>query len=260
MPKTRKLSDLYVVGKDVTISGRFDDGERGEITVRVQKLNPVAHETALRKANAARAGTLLMSRLPEDSEERSDFMNQLFDIAKNKDETIDFLAGEYAANKYPAIEAEIAAEDEWSNDDYLQGLKDSWEDELKAVYANGPKEEDEGEEYARSEKVMAELLRFQDQVYKEVESQRQSFRKDIATRSEESLINEAVNKLIESQADMNWLTEYRKCEVWLGVLDAKTKKHYFSTRAEVDELAPEVLGEIIRAYAELNVDTVEGKD
>ena len=89
MPKTRSLKDLYVVGKEVVLT----DGEGG-VTVWLQKLNPVDHDTALRKANARRGATLAMSRLPEDSEEREAYMNQLFDIAKDQEDTITIIVQE----------------------------------------------------------------------------------------------------------------------------------------------------------------------
>lgn len=253
MPRTRKLTDLYVVGKEVTV----DDGQ-GPVTVWVQKLNPFDHDLAMRKANAKRARVLAMARMPKESEERDEYMNQLFDIARNRTETINFLAAEEVSNNYKAIEAECSAEDEWSDEDYLQGLKDAWKDEYFAVYADGPDVDED--RYKEAQRISDELSRFDQQVSKEVENRMEMAKKDFEAYPEEKLIHEAVNKLIEAHAEMVWLSEFRRCELWLGVKDGKTKKPLFESRHEVDLVATEIISELVRAYAELNVDFVEGKD
>lgn len=255
MPKTRSLKDLYVVGKELEL----DDGQ-GSVTVWLQKLNPVDHETALRKANSRRARTLAMSRMPKDSEEREEYMNQLFDIAGDRDQTINFLAQERISERYSAIEAEIAAEDEWSKDDYIQGLKDAWDAELYEVYVTTSESERDDEKYLEAERVHSELARFTDQVAKIIDGELDSLRKDFEEFTEEKLIEKAVNKLIESQANMNWLIEMRKSEIWLGTRDNKNRERLFKERSEVDELPSEVIGALINGFNELNVDSTEGKD
>lgn len=255
--KTRTLKDLYVVGAWCEI----DDGN-GPVKVWLQKLNPVDHETALRNANARRARTLAMSRMPEDSDERAMYMNQLFDLASDRDQTIEFLAQERMTERYSAIEAEVAAEKEWSEDDYIQGLKDAWNQEMFETFALATTDElKESEEYIEAERVRSELERFNGQVLKVLEGEVEALKADYADWSEEKLIEAGINKIIESQANMNWLIEFRRSELWLGVLDGpKTKQRVFDKRSDVDELASEVVNELMQAYTELNVDSVEGKD
>jgi hypothetical protein len=249
MPKTLKLSDLYVVGKEATI-----EAPEGSVTVWIQKLSPVEHDTALRRANARRAKTLAISRLHEDGEARDSFTNELFDIAPDRDTVIDFLVGEEVAKIYAAREAELADEEKWSKDDYIQGLKDSWLEEMYDRYVTDPEDEE-------ALKVKSELDRFQGELNKIIEGESKTFRKDFEAMNDDKLTKMATDKLIEGHANMEWLTEYRKCEVWLGTKEnAKSKKSYFQNREEVDSLANEVLGQLIEAYQGLSVDVTEGKD
>lgn len=260
MPKTRTLKDLYVVGEEFTL----DDGAGG-VTVWLQKLNPVDHETALRKANAKRARIMSMSKLPSDSDERAEYMNQLFDMAADRDATINFLVQERIAERFAIIEAEVAAEDEWSKDDYLQGLKDSWDNEMyeRFVKASSP-EDQEDAAYIEAATVKSELERFNEQVTKIVTGEMDAMRKDYADVSYEKLIEDGINRIIASNANMGWLMEFRKCEIWLGVRHPKkvdgVYPRYFSHRSDVDDLSSEVLGELMAAYTNLNVDSTEGKD
>lgn len=253
MPKSLKLSDLYVLGKELEVTG-----PEGTVTVWLQKMNPVDHETALRRANARRANVLSISRFNDDSDEkkvelRASYMNELFDVAPDRDSIIEFLATDRVSKVYAAREAELAAEDEWAEDDYLQGLKDSWNDEMSERFVMDA----EDEEAAR---VMAELNRFNDELTKELVSEREVAVREFEGWSDEKLVKEATDKLIEAAADMEWLTEYRKCELWKGVRDPKTKKFYFNSREEVDQLSGVILSQLIQGYSNLNVDSVEGKD
>lgn len=258
MPKSKTLKDLYVVGKDVDIT----DDQGNTVSVYVKKLNPVDHETTVRKANARRARVLSMARVPKDSEERDVYMNQLFDIAPDRASMIEFLAGEHIGRCYASKEAELAADEQWSKDEYIQGLRDAWTGGLFQVYlAGAPEDEFEDDtEYKEAVRVKEELERFQEALSKELELERADFKSFLDDDNDEELIEAAINRIIESQADLEWLTEYKKCEVWLGVRDPKTKNRYFAERHMVDEIATPVLGQLIRAYAELNVDVVEGKD
>lgn len=254
MPKSLKLSDLYVLGKELEVTS-----PQGSVTVWLQKMNPIDHETALRRANARRANVLSIARFSEEEEDpvkkelRDSYMNELFDLAPNRGAIIDFLATDAVAKTYAAREAEMAAEDEWSEEDYLQGLKDLWNDEMAERFVLDPDD-------AEATRVHDEIQRFHDALNAAVMSEREVNHREFETWTDEKLVREATNRLIEAAADMQWLHEYRKCEIWKGVRDAKSKKPYFSSRAEVDELSTEILGQLIQGYTTLNVDSTEGKD
>lgn len=245
MPKTRRLTDLFVRGKEVTIG----DGE-GAITVWVQKLNPVDQEMALRRANAARA-RILAKKKDEDSFE---YQSTRMDIVgKDADELIEFLVADVIQSKSQSFEAELAAEDEWSKDHYLQGLRDSWNDGLKDAYHM----DNDDEEAAR---VFAELRRFSDEVTKLLQGEAEKLRGDYKDTSDEELENLVFDKMFAATADMAWVHEYRRCEIWLGVRELENhKKRYFESRDEVDHLEQEVLVPLVAAYHEVNVDVTEGK-
>lgn len=252
MPKTLKLSDLYVVGREYTI-----EAPEGSVTVWLQKMSPVDHETALRRANARRANVLSLTRQKERDEKAQQtydsYLNELYDVAHDRESLIEFLASEQIAKVYSAREAEVASREEWSEDDYIQGLRDSWNDEMHDRFVLDVNDED-------AKRVYEELERFQSVVNEEILSERESIKKDLSQLSDEKLTEKGVKRLVEASADMEWLNEFRRCELWKGVRDVKTKKPYFNSREEIDTLSVQVLGELIQAYAQLNVDTLEGKD
>lgn len=251
MPKVRKLSDLYVVGQEVTL----DDGD-GAIKVWVQKMSPIDHETALRRANARRAGVLSMNRMKDESntEDRNVLLNQLYDLAPDTDSVIDFLVADKVSRLVAAREDELASEEEWSKDDYIQGLRDSWNDDMYERFVTDPDDEE-------ALGVKNEIDRFNKTLEKILEGEKRSARKEFVGWTEEKLVNKALEKMVESEADMAWLGEYRKCELWLGVrVDEKTKLRYFDKREEIDQLSAQVLSELMQAYQGLNVDVIEGKD
>lgn len=244
--KKRRLSDLYQHGRDITI----DDGDGG-VTVWVQKLSPVDHESALRKANAARARVLSL-RNHKDTPEYEAVLVEV--QAATTEDIITELVDYGVAQKRLAVEAELAAEEEWDKDDYLQGLKDAWEGGLKDTYATN-KEDPE------ASRVFVELKRFLDTADERIDAERARLERDFADLDREELEERLVDRHLDSEADMEWIKEYRKCEVWLSVRDAEDhSRRYFRERKEIDDLAQEVLTPLVQAYQELSVDVLEGKD
>lgn len=250
MPKTRHLSDLYVVGKEITL----DDG-RGPVKVWLQKLSPIDQEKAIRAAGAKRAMVLALSRDGDtDEEARASFTSEMFDVAQDRSAIIDFLAAEQVSEHLGALEAELADEEEWSKDGYIQGLRDTWNEAFLQDAILGELDEE-------GEKVQSELERFQQEFDKRVVAERDAVAKDLDSLSDAKLIRKATDVIIEARAGSEWLTEYRKCEIWLGVHDPKNKKQrYFKSRAEIDDLSFETLSELVEAYQSLNVEITEGKD
>jgi len=158
MPKTRRLTDLYVVGKEIDV----DDGAGTPVKVWIQKLAPIDHETALRKANAKRAKTLAAYKKDMTLGDIENALTELMLATPNRDELVEFLVNDRIIKLYQAREAELAAEDEWAEEDYLQGLRDAWADELEEIAADNP----EDEEVVR---VKSELDRFNAELEKIIE-------------------------------------------------------------------------------------------
>lgn len=247
MPKTRRLTDLYVKGKEVLIS----DGKTEPIPVWVQKLNPVLQEEALRRANAARARLLTKKKMP-DTHEYQSIRNDV--LGKDPEELIDFLVADLVGQRTPAIEAEMASEEEWSENSYLQGLRDAWNNEMRDRFHTDNTDEE-------ALQTWTELKRFSDLVSDRLKSEADSYRRDFEGKSDEDLVELVFDKTFQAAGDMAWVHEYRRCEVYLGVRDAENhRERYFENRDEVDELEQETLVTLVAAYHDLNVDVTEGKD
>jgi hypothetical protein len=248
MAKRRRLSDLYVTGKPVTIG----DGQGGEVTVYLQKLNPLDNEQALKKAGAARSRVLAWGKKP-DSDEYLSVQSEVWDI-KDTETLVEYLIQEDLVNKYSSAEAELAADEEWSKDNYYDGLKEAWENGLSDTWAADPEDED-------AKRVYVELTRFNDTVNERVESDAEKLRRDWQGAPEDTLREKVTEKFIKMRGDMEWLREFRKQELFLSTREPENhKKLYFENRAEVDGLAPEVFKRLMDEYESLNVDVHEGKD
>ncbi len=247
MPKKRRLSDLYILEKKITV----DDGEGG-VDVIIRKLNPVEHESAMRRANAERARVLTLKNFPESDEYRAIY-NQVLDLSEQPT-LVDYVAGQESAQQMVNIEEELAAEDEWSKDGYLQGLRDAWEGGLEKKYASDP----EDPEVLR---VLEELRRFSGLVEKEFEERVKDIRAKYEHLAVSELQQKVMTQLLEIEGELAWMKEFRRCEVWFSTRDPEdSKKYYFQDREEVSTLSLPVLEQLMTAYRELTVDVTEGKD
>lgn len=249
MPKTKKLGDLFVRGAEVTV----DDGD-DSVTVWVQKLNPLQQEKALRRANGARAKVLSVRKLPDDDLEKLSFHYEAQDITEDRESMIDYLLGEKLASIYAVREAELAAQDEWSEDNYIQGLNDAWHDGLKDDYAVDPEDPE-------AKRVFGELKRFADKVEEEVQKERDNLAKDYDGKTDEEMAELVFDHVIEAAADLEWLKEFRKSEIFFAVRHADNhNKPYFERREEVDDLEMDTFAALAQAFQDIKVDVIEGKD
>lgn len=252
--KTRRLSDLYRRGVEVTVA---DDEGDDPVRVWLQKLNPVENESAIRAANAYRARVLMKKRQP-DSEEFLATMNEVIDYSP--EDLVQYLAVYKVATEAEALEAEYAEEKDWTKDDYLQGLRDSWEEGgLKERYFAQDKENDILDPEAQT--CFDEIERFTTGVDARLEQERTALAKDYEQRSHEELQEMVMDQIFRMQADLQWMMEYHKMELYLGVRNPENhKERYFEARAEVDELEAEVVGRLVEEYQTLTVGVTEGKD
>jgi hypothetical protein len=247
----RRLADLYVVGKEET----FEDPE-GDIVVWVQKLNPIQQEQAFGRAAAERARVLTIKKLAPTDDARLPFEAQADEMTFDRDMMIDLLSAKEIGEAEQSCEAELSEEEEWSTDGYLQGLQEAWENGANVTYL------DKGDPaYEESRRVFEELKRFAEQVGKAVDGHKKRIRKDFASTSTEELRKRIVDQLIDSEADLRWLTEYRRSQVWLSVREPSDhRKLYFPNRSDVDDLDINILARLINVYSNLEVDPVSGKD
>lgn len=257
MPKTRKLSDLYVTGTMV----EFDDGNGSPIKVWLQKLNPVEQEKAMRQANAARAKCLAM-RKDTESVEYQNLYSQVYDLGDST-QLLEYLVAPEIARLTLVREAELAQEEEWSKDNYLQGLRDAWEGDPDSGEPSMMRRyhEDDAKEDTEAQRIFAELKRFADEVDGLLVGERENLQRDFESKDIEELREKVLEQLIEVQSDLEWMNEFRKNEIWLATRDPEYHRNrYFENRDEIDDLSIQVKSRLLDEYRALTVDVIEGKD
>lgn len=256
--KRRKLQDLYITGREFAYSDGTSDEE--PIVVWMQKLNSIETETCTRRANAARSR---VSRAVADHESE-DWQNAYDDVSDlERDTLIDLVIVDEVGRRLQVAQAEIAAEEEWSKDDYLQGLNDAWfgldgTPDLKYVYEVG---DEDDPRYPEAKRVFEELKRFEGKVNSRLEAEREAIRKDHASSDLNWLREQAVVHNLSLRGTAAWLTEYRRSQLYFGVREVEDhKQRYFEDRDEVDQLHPTLLELMEKHYSDLVVDAAEGKD
>lgn len=241
----RRLTDLFVVGKEVVV----DDGS-GAVTVYMKKLNPVDHDKALKRANAERSKIMSIRKSPGSEEYEAQWSAVLdYDI----DDLIEYLVQDFRSQREQVVHAEMAAEEEWSKDSYLDGLEEAWREGLDKKYASDPEDPD-------ALRVYNEIDRFEKAVEEEINKEVENKRLDFKSMGEEKLREEVFDKFLSLQASLAWVSEYRRSEVWLATKETDKKTPYFTSRSEIDDLAGEVFRQLSNAYQNLAVEPLEGKD
>ena len=191
---------------------------------------------------------------PDDRGEAGDRDQRVEALPRALAQPRDQLGAERLAPDPHRVEAEEENEKEWSEEDYLQGLRDSWNDVLSGRLQEDPED-------AEALRVLKELERFTTKVDKRIEKERENLRSELELHSIEALREKTVETFLKTRANLLWLSEFRRAQLWLAVRQVNDHKaYYFTSRDEVDELPEEVLTILVRSYAELEVDTLEGKD
>lgn len=257
----RRLEDLWVRGDFVD----FDDGKGEPVKVWLQKLSPVDNNLALRRANAARARVKSVKYHPDSDA----YMEMWLEVLEwdGVDELVTYLVAMPEASIEDRVEAEMAAEEEWEQEGYLQGLRDAWEGGLQDVYVVDP----EGPEGVEAARVLAELTRFAEAVRERAAPEVAAARAHLESLPIAELQDLAMERVIRYRSSAAWLNEMRLSEIFYAtheaLPDAKTPgkwvaslDRYWTRREDFDRLPNEVLQPLLAKYAELNVDVVEGKD
>lgn len=251
--KRRRLSDLYVVGRPVIVGKDTSD----PVEIWLQKINPVQNEDALRRANAARTRTRAYGK-DKDSEEYLDAVSNVQDFA-SREVLVDLAIADELRLRRTRIEAELAAEDEWSKEEYLQGLVDAWEGSidnpgLKERWA----EDHDDPEAAR---VKGEIDRFDEKVKVLVDAEHESLKRDFEDTPEDVVLDKAVGRVLEQRAVTAFILEYENWQLYYAVRDPE--KHadlYFENIDEVRSLEDQTKETLLFNYRELAVEQAEGKD
>lgn len=253
-PKRRRLTDLYVVGKEV----EFDDGVEGEEPIKVwlSKISPLENRDSADTASSVRAKILSLKHSPEaDTRLLSVYKEQLEDLGvEDRDSMIEFLVSPKVQEAFLSVESRLSEEEPWSKDDYLKSLQNAWNDGLSEKYAINDEDED-------AQRVYKELKRFTDLVVAEVEEEKENLKAEYESESDAELYQLCLERTIDAEADFAWVNEFSRWQIFYAVRDPDDhKQRYFESRDEVDALDAQVLNTLLAEYRELTVDPQEGKD
>lgn len=251
LPKRRRLSDLYVVGRKEVLS----DGEN-EIEVWVQKISPLDQRRAMDMAHAARAKVMAAKNAPDEDEKRQAVATEAeWDgFTAERDQMIQFLSMSDLSKARASRQAEVAAEEEWSKNDYYEGLREAWESEMNDRFNADPKDKE-------AKQVRDELLRYMETVDKLVEKDRKALARGYATFSDEQLKRKVIDGLIEAEGDQVWVAEFRKAQLYFAVRDPEDRTElYLESPEEIELLDNRIATQLFTALDELMGDPVEGKE
>jgi adenylate kinase family enzyme len=252
--KRRRLTDLYVKGKEVEVS----DGSGEPVAVWLQKLNGVDREACLRRANAAKAKFMIEA----DKEDSEIFQAMYAEVRDTPDREglVGVVVAEEVARHRMRIEAQRAADEEtWAKDNYLQGLIDAWigDDDNPGLAATQAEYPDDPE-VAR---VLAEIERFEHEVTEETRAHTSALLKDWQDVSDEELWRKASHKLLERRGNDMFNREFDKQQLFHSVREPdEHAKRYFLSVKEIDDLDESIVNRLIKHYGYMMVDGIEGKD
>jgi hypothetical protein len=247
-PQKRRLEDLYVVGKDIS----FDDGKGAPVTVWLRKLNPIESTTAVRRANAERS-KVRSAKHVKDSDLYREVYFEVLEFGDDPDGLVDYLALDEMANITLQTEAKLELEEEWSKEEYLQGLRDAWEASLRDRYTTDPDD-------AEARRVFSELQRFADAAGAMAEEEYELVKARLRRSTLEELRDKAIEQMLRYRSSSAWLDEFHRCEIWLGTFEEDRATQYWPQREQIDKLPSEILTKLLSEYQELSVDVLEGKD
>lgn len=254
------LSDLYRRGASLTL----DDGDVGEVEVYLKKLNPIEAKEAREKGNAARA-RVLMKRKDKDSDIWLDAYTRVIDM--EEEERVSLIVAPEVLKRRIEVEVEVAHEDEWLENDYLDGIHEAWQDGLDVQYQSAREKVDDGveeEELEKGEKealkAMEEMTRFSDQVDKIMKSETSAIERPIKSYEEEQLIEKAVESLFEKESYDAWVDAFLAARIYFATRDVNdhAKKH-FRTFRDAQEVEPEVLTALLEGYRKVELVDLEVK-
>lgn len=252
-PSRRRLTDLYVTGGEVTLN----DGENTDdsVTVWLSKISPVEQRDAADKATSARARILLVKNSPVHSEERLIYEDQLLDLGlTSREQWIEFIALSETQEAELSNQERIASEGEWAKNDYLEALQKAWNEGLAEKYQEDPEDEE-------AKKVYDELYRYTEEVLKATEEDKITIYEKYAEDTDEDLMQQAVDKIIEAESDFAWMNEFSRWQLYYAVREPNAKKvRYFIDKQEVDALDNRIVTQLLDKYREITVDPIEGKD
>lgn len=263
--KRMRLEDLYQSGRRET----FKDNNGNKVDVWLAKLGDADHQSAINHAAAARARSMLSTGDPT-SDHAVILREQLLQWGTETQPLVDFLAYARVQKKLLSTRAEVegAEQSEWAKDRYIESLRDAW---LGIGDDNGLREVWMAHEAGdmsvdpilvdEAKRVLAELTRFDTEVEARVQSQLEEAKADLVDVDLVDLRDLAFEQFREDLAAQAWDEEFRHARLFYGVreVDDRNRRHFSNIEA-VRRLDKELKDQVIKAYLEMIVDDLEGKD
>jgi hypothetical protein len=260
MTVTRRLGDLYKLGAKVD----FEDQE-GPVSVWVSKLSPLQKGKIERRAGAAKARYMHLA----DDVESDEYLSTYAAIRDlDVEQILPLLIAEDFERAKLRIEAQVSAEDQWAEENYLQSLRDAWlgDDENRALMHVYGEEPDDPE----AKRVFTEMQRYLDQVRDELTAERDSLLAAWADVPEEEAWTKGTEHMLKRQMLEAYASEYNLQAVFEAVHELEIKevdgeeefsggKRYFAHVDEVRELDETVFVQLAVAVSLMEVGDVEGK-
>jgi hypothetical protein len=244
----RRLTDLWVVGRELSL----DDGSGEPIKIWIQKLNPVEAGETTRRCDAVRA-KLLAARHERSGVTYQAVQAVVMDIGNDVARIADILLAEDRVRLVNSTEARMANEEEWSKNNYLQGLRDAWTDGVERRWL-------EDKTDPEADRVFTEINRFTEAVGELVDAEMDVMREAMMTRPLLELQDDLVQRLLELDSNQAWVEELRRCEIYYGTRETGDhRRRCFADRDEVDDLSPTTYQRLRAAFENLEVDVLEGK-
>lgn len=259
VPKKRRLTDLYKVGKTVKFNDDGDDSEAVE--VYLAKVNDLEQKKCVERASAERAKFLLLER-DKNHPDRAQYLDQLDSLGflKEKDALIGIIIGQKMSEEEASIEARLAHDEEsWGKNNLLDSLREAWDGGMSEEIR---KEGEGGDEAsADAKRIYEELKRFDAEVQAEVDEIRENMMDAYRQRPQEELITLATDRLIEIEGSNAWVEEFMRWRLFYGVRDPENhSERYFENRQELDDLEPKIFKRLRDEYESMVIGGAEGKD
>ncbi len=247
LEQRRRLTGLYARGEEVTLD------DKGEFVVWVRKMTPADAEVSYLKASARRSSVLAMAKQEPPSDLYQMMQGEV--ALLTKESMVIWLATNALSSEGPALEAQVAGEEEWADDRYLESLQERFvEPDFQAKLEEDPEEE----EVAR---IVGELTRFNDQVQEKNNEFAREIEGQLNMESEEELREKILENMLETQANAAWLAEFARCQVWRCTYDNEDHSSpIWPQRKDVDEVQGELLTKLTEVIDRIHVSDAEGKD
>lgn len=251
----RRLSDIYVVSRGVEIHDPESPDDPFRFTL--VKLNHQDHQSCVRRADAARAVVLAAA-----NDEDSDLYRAHLGVVLEQDDPrvlASWLVLDEVNKRHVALEAELAADDEWSKDGYLSGMREAWVESLNERFQLNPDDPD-------AKRVFDELTRFNVKVMERVTEEHEALVDMKADKPVDVLRSECVKHLLKRHSDEVWMETFRATSLFYMVrqpdsgLTPARMPRYFESIDEVFVTDQRILKQLVSEIEELEVDAIVGKD